>query len=132
MAVSQIKKWIADPKTSAETKAKATAAIEEWERKKAGSHATVQSAHAKLSAPEFKDDPNALDLAARKFSSNSRDKMGKSGVAMPDGSFPIPDKDALRRAIQAIGRAKNPAAAKAHIKKRAKALGASDMIPSNW
>lgn len=51
---------------------------------------------------------------------------------MPDGSFPIPDKDALRRAIQSIGRAKNPDAVKRHIKKRAKALGATDMLPDDW
>jgi len=53
---------------------------------------------------------------------------------MPDGSYPIPDKDALRRAIQAIGRApeEKRAAVKAHIKRRAKALGAMDMVPDGW
>ena len=47
MAVSQIKKWIADPRTTAETKAKATAAIAEWEAKRAEAHthATVTAAH---------------------------------------------------------------------------------------
>lgn len=47
-AVSTVKKWIADPKTSAETKAKATAAIADWERMRAGAHAhaTVKAAHA--------------------------------------------------------------------------------------
>jgi hypothetical protein len=39
MAVSQIKKWIADPHTKPETKAKATAAIAQWEREKASAHA---------------------------------------------------------------------------------------------
>lgn len=45
-AISTIKKWIADPKTSAETKAKASAAIAEWNRMKAGAHAhhTVKEA----------------------------------------------------------------------------------------
>lgn len=69
---------------------------------------------------------------ARDFSPEDRKKKAKSGVAMPDGSFPIPDKDALRRAIRLAGNAKNPAAAKAHIRKRAKALGAEDMIPDTW
>ena len=73
-----------------------------------------------------------LKLATREFPAKARDKMASKGVAMPDGSFPIPDKDALRRAIQSIGRAKNPAAAKAHIKKRAAALGATDMLPEDW
>lgn len=46
MAVSQIKKWIADPHTKPETKAKASAAIADWERKRAQSHAhhTVKEA----------------------------------------------------------------------------------------
>lgn len=45
-AVSTVKKWIADPKTSAETKAKASAAIADWDRMKAGAHAhhTVKEA----------------------------------------------------------------------------------------
>lgn len=73
-----------------------------------------------------------LKLAARKFSEKTRGKAAKRGIALPDGSFPIPDKDALRRAIQAIGRAKNPAKAKQHIKKRARALGATDLIPKGW
>lgn len=71
-------------------------------------------------------------LASREFSTQVREKYADKNIAMPDGSFPIPDKDALRRAIQSIGRAKNPAAAKAHIKRRAAALGATDMLPADW
>lgn len=46
MAVSQIKKWIADPHTTPETKAKASAAIADWERKRGQAHAhhTVKEA----------------------------------------------------------------------------------------
>ena len=73
-----------------------------------------------------------IRLSPRTFSMDSRDKMATKGVALPDGSFPIPDKDALHRAIQSVGRAKDPAAAKAHIRKRAKALGCSDMVPDSW
>jgi hypothetical protein len=62
----------------------------------------------------------------------ARRRAAKSGVALPDGSFPIPDKAHVKKAIRAIGRAKNPARAKAHIKKRARALGASSMIPDSW
>ena len=51
---------------------------------------------------------------------------------MKHGGFPILSAKDLDNAIQAIGRAKNPAAAKAHIKKRAKALGASGKIPVSW
>lgn len=62
----------------------------------------------------------------------SRDKMAKAGTAMPDGSFPIADEDDLHNAVKLAGHADNPAAAKAHIKKRAKALGKSDAIPADW
>jgi hypothetical protein len=68
----------------------------------------------------------------RDFSTDQREDMAGRGVAMPDGSYPIPDKDALRRAIQSFGRAKNPAAVRAHIIRRARALGATDMLPEDW
>ena len=71
-------------------------------------------------------------LAAREFSTDTREKLAAKKQALPDGGFPIPDVDALKRAIQAIGRAKDPAAAKAHIKRRAAALGASNLIPEDW
>lgn len=75
-----------------------------------------------------------IALASREFSSDVRKKYAESGIAMPDGSFPIPDKGALRRAIQAFGRAPESkrAAVKAHIKRRARALGATDMLPKDW
>jgi hypothetical protein len=68
----------------------------------------------------------------RDFSQSERDAAAKKGHAMPDGSFPIENGQDLRNAIQAIGRAKNPAAAKAHIRKRAAALGMTDMLPEGW
>jgi hypothetical protein len=73
-----------------------------------------------------------VELSSRKFSTKKRDTLANKNQALPDGSFPIPDVDALRRAIQSIGRAKNPAAAKALIKRRAKALGHPEMIPDGW
>src|SRR5207248_11302960 len=60
------------------------------------------------------------------------DKLADKGHALPDGSFPIANKGDLKNAIQAIGRAKDPGKAKAHIKARARALGAADMIPDTW
>jgi hypothetical protein len=70
--------------------------------------------------------------APREFSDARRQTLADSGAAMPDGSYPIPDKDALRRAIASYGRAKDPAAVKAHIIKRARALGATSMLPEAW
>lgn len=84
--------------------------------------------------PEGDNPPAAIVLwkTKRDFPEGSREDMADRGVAMPDGSYPIPDKDALRRAIQAFGRAKNPAATRAHIVRRARALGATDMLPEEW
>lgn len=56
----------------------------------------------------------------------------KASNTMPDGSFPIPDVNHLKKAIKAHGRAKNKAAVKRHIKSRAKALGRSDLVPNDW
>jgi hypothetical protein len=72
------------------------------------------------------------DYFDREFSTAERQKLAKSGAAMSHGGFPIKNESDLRNAIRAIGRAKNPAAAKAHIKKRARALGLSKLIPSSW
>lgn len=69
---------------------------------------------------------------AREFSQEERDRLAKEGKAMPDGSFPIVTREDLENAIQAIGRAKDPAAAKAHIKKRARELGLTELIPEEW
>lgn len=66
------------------------------------------------------------------YNQMDRMKMAKSGEAMPDLSFPIKNVSDLHNAIQAIGRSKNPAAAKKHIIKRAKALGAENDLPDSW
>ena len=63
---------------------------------------------------------------------DERDKMSETGNALPDGSFPIADRSELRKAIQAFGRAKDKAAAKRHIIKRARALKSEWMLPDGW
>lgn len=68
----------------------------------------------------------------RDYSQEQREDLAKEGKALPDGSFPIVDREDLENAIQAIGRAKDPDKAKAHIKKRAKALGLEELIPEQW
>lgn len=73
-----------------------------------------------------------LKQESRFFSAKVRRSYASKGVAMPDGSFPIPDKDALRRAIKLAGKAKNPGAARRHVIKRARALGATSMLPDSW
>lgn len=68
----------------------------------------------------------------RAYSDQQRTDMADSGMALPDGSFPIKDEADLQNAIQAFGRAKDKEAAKAHIMKRARALGMEEMIPQSW
>ena len=56
-------------------------------------------------------------------------ELAKKGLALDDGSFPIKDLADLKNAIQAYGRAKDQSKAAKFIAKRAKALGAEDLIP---
>lgn len=72
------------------------------------------------------------DLLNREFSEEQRRALAEKGHAMPDGSYPIVTREDLENAIQAIGRSKNPGATKAHIKKRARALGLEELIPEEW
>lgn len=68
----------------------------------------------------------------RDFSDEKRQELADKGHAMPDGSFPIENKEDLKNAVAAFGRAKDPAAAKAHIIARAKALSCTDELPKDW
>lgn len=61
-----------------------------------------------------------------------RDKAAKTGDALPDGSFPITTRPMLAAALKTYGLAKNKTVAKRHIIKRAKALGATDLLPDSW
>ena len=75
----------------------------------------------------------AAEIALKRaYNGDTRDNMAKKGTALSDGSFPIADDSDLRNAIQAYGRAKDKPAAKAHIMKRAIALGKEDLIPVSW
>ena len=72
------------------------------------------------------------DLEKRDFSASEREDAADAGQALPDGSYPIKSIADLKNAIQAFGRAKNPAKAKQHIITRARALGAVDQLPEGW
>lgn len=87
-----------------------------------------QIAHA---AARRADEAILLDVA-RSFSTEQRRKLAEKGHALPDGSFPIVNKQDLRNAIQAYGRASNKKRAKRHIIKRARALNATDLLPDAW
>ena len=72
------------------------------------------------------------DMDKRDYSMDARRSMAESGMAMPDGSFPIANGGDLQNAIQSVGRASNYAAAKQHIIGRARALGMMEMLPEDW
>lgn len=59
------------------------------------------------------------------INAGQRRGYARSGVALPDGSFPIPDRTHLRKAVKAVGRAPAHKRGKvrAHIRKRARQLG---------
>lgn len=71
-------------------------------------------------------------LTAAEFSTKQREKLAKKGQAMSGGSFPIRNRSDLQNAIRALGRAKDPAAAKRWIIKRARELKALDLLPEDW
>ena len=62
----------------------------------------------------------------------TRRKLADKGQALPDGSFPIRNKEDLKDAIQSYGRAKDKAEAKRWIKRRARALDAESELPEDW
>lgn len=78
-----------------------------------------------ISAPPTAD---KADLSAA-----GRKKAAASGAAMSDGAYPISTKADLRKAIGAVGRGgADHDKIRAHIIKRAKALGLEALVPDNW
>ncbi len=83
------------------------------------------------------------DVYKRQYSDSERAALAKKGQAIPvkndqgeivSGRYPIADAQDLGNAVKAIGRAKegDEAKVKAFIKRRAAALGKSDVIPDDW
>ena len=64
-------------------------------------------------------------MAERQFSEQERARLASEGNALPDGSYPMPDCDAVRRAIDSYGRApeSHRAALRRLIRKRNDELG---------
>lgn len=60
-----------------------------------------------------------------------RERLARTGAALPDGSFPIRNGRDLRNAIQAFGRANREDRRRVatHIRRRARALGMTDQLP---
>lgn len=86
--------------------------------------------------PDADEDDYALsddgELYFASLSTEARQAAAKKGQANEDGSYPIRDVSELKDAIRAFGRAKNKAATKALIIRRAKELKRPDLIPDGW
>lgn len=95
-----------------------------------GNPLVVESLQANLIDTE--DDVSKGGKNKTEFSQSERDALAKKGHALPDGSFPIRNGQDLKDAIKSVGLAKDQAKAKAHIKKRAKALKLEKLIPNTW
>jgi hypothetical protein len=68
----------------------------------------------------------------REFSAEERRHQASQGHSLPDGSYPIPDKDALRRAaILARSGHGNVSGARALIARRARELGVANPLDSD-
>ena len=70
-------------------------------------------------------------FVSENYDTEQRKEMAAKGFALADGSFPIANLKDLKNAIMAYGRAKDQARAAKFIAKRAKALGAEDLIPDS-
>lgn len=106
------------------------AAVAEWKRRHPEEIALSDGIDMELAKADAAGEPDPV--AKRTFTAEQRRERAANGHAMKDGSFPIDNKDDLRNAIQAIGRAKNPDAARRHIISRARALGAEAALPDSW
>lgn len=78
---------------------------------------------------EKRFEPEEDGYSKRDFTPEQRRQLAKEGKAMPDGSYPIVNVADLRNAIQAFGRAKAKGPVAQHIKRRARALGATEELP---
>jgi hypothetical protein len=78
------------------------------------------------------DPGEGLDEADKSGAQAVAAALAAAGTSLPEGGFPIPDREHLKKAVKAFGRAKNPAAAKRHIIKRARALKAVNLLPDAW
>jgi hypothetical protein len=98
-----------------------------------GMHDTTEDAMKQVAALYAKEPKTESErIEEREFSTERREELAGKGAAMKDGSFPIVNRVDLLNAVKAIGRASNRAAVMAHIKKRARALGLTDLLPEDW
>jgi hypothetical protein len=77
-------------------------------------------------------DNSLLARATSYWTEERRKKAAAEGIALPNGQYPIEDKEDLRKALQSYGRARDMKATKRHIIKRANILGGLSLLPEGW
>ena len=80
----------------------------------------------------YKKKVEKAELEKAYVSQQERAKLADKGKAMPDGSYPVRNKQDLKNAIKAIGRSKDPEATREFVIKRAKQLKCLELIPESW
>lgn len=80
---------------------------------------------------EMRDALIDASMAKQGPSAEERRRLAGTGAALPDGSFPIRNREDLTNAISAFGRARSRDRQRVanHIRRRARALGLTDMLP---
>lgn len=75
-----------------------------------------------------------LSAAAIGLPDESLSRYAAEGLALPDGTFPIPDCSYVRRAVQLYAGVpeEGRATVRCHIMRRARALGCDELIPGEW
>ena len=68
----------------------------------------------------------------RAFAPAERRKDAETGIAMPDGSYPIQSAEDVENAVRDYERTGATPEVKAHIIARAKAIGAEGALPTDW
>jgi hypothetical protein len=126
--------WVEDPSVLADMRGVTPPTVEEIK-----DEAVIKDTLAQIDAFDAEGGVNAESLTASAneftdYKKNTREKYAKQGIALPDGSYPIKNVADLKNAIQAFGRAKESDRAKVrrHIRKRARALNRTDLIPDSW
>lgn len=68
-----------------------------------------------------------------KWTTEARREAAVKGWALPDGSYPIADREDVRDAVLSFGRSREDRAeVKQHIIERARALNSIDELPEKW
>ena len=112
IAIGQLENWAAGRgNVHPDTRARAAKAITEWR----ALNATHRTTHLSQELPVTTD-------------------LAHPAGSMPSGKFPITNHTQLRAAIHLHGRAKpeSAQAVKAHITRRAKAIGGTHLLPPAW